>query len=80
MIVYKIWSADRLTQAALEESGGFRRGGRLRRAIRTIVESGLLYSISVAVFFVLYLTSNNALYGVSDCVSPLFVIYAHTVC
>ena len=34
-----------------------------------VIESGLMYSVSVVVFFVLYFASNNAQYGVSDCVS-----------
>ena len=42
-----------------------------------IIESGLMYSLSVVVFFVVYLASNNAQYGVSDCVSlplPFFAL------
>ena len=41
----------------------------LRRVIRIIVESGLMYSAGVVLFFVVYVAGNNALYGVSDCVS-----------
>lgn len=37
--------------------------------MQIIIESGLMYSVSVVVFFAMYLASNNAQYGVSDCVS-----------
>ena len=47
-------------------SGGSR---RLTRVIRILVESGLIYTISVVAFFGTFLASNNAQYGVSDCVS-----------
>ena len=31
-----------------------------------VIESGLMYSVGVVVFFAVYLASNNAQYGVSD--------------
>ncbi|KIP04646.1 hypothetical protein PHLGIDRAFT_129367 [Phlebiopsis gigantea 11061_1 CR5-6] len=70
MIVYKIWSIKRYSRdffGALGESG-------LRRAIRIVVESGLMYSLGVAVFFIVYVAGNNALYGVSDCVVQIIGI------
>ena len=41
---------------------------RLTRVVRILVESGLLYTVSVIVFFGTFLASNNAQYGVSDVV------------
>ena len=34
-----------------------------------VIESGLMYTVSVVIVFVVFLTSNNAQYAVSDCVS-----------
>ena len=45
-----------------------------------VIESGLMYSVSVVVFFVLYFASNNAQYGVSDCVSLPGVIQSCRGC
>ena len=41
---------------------------KLTRVIRILVESGLIYTVSVIVFFGTFLASNNAQYGVSDVV------------
>ena len=68
--MYKIWAIDRRSRAVFA-SAGSRDSGALRRAIRIVVESGLMYSAGVVVFFVVYLAGNNAQYGVSDCVSAL---------
>ena len=34
-----------------------------------VIESGLMYTVSVVIVFVVFLASNNAQYAVSDCVS-----------
>ncbi len=70
LIVYKIWSVERRSRAvfvgtALSDTSS------LRRVMHIVIESGLMYSVSVVVFFAVYLASNNAQYGVSDCVSLL---------
>ncbi|KIP07585.1 hypothetical protein PHLGIDRAFT_412673 [Phlebiopsis gigantea 11061_1 CR5-6] len=64
MIIYKIWMIERGTRDAFALRGS----SSLRRAIRIIVESGLLYSLSVVCNMGVYVSGNNALYGVSDCV------------
>ena len=76
LIVYKIGIVERRSRTAF---GGTALGdtSALRRTMHIIIESGLMYSLSVVVFFAVYLASNNAQYGVSDCVSlplPLFAL------
>ncbi|TFY75787.1 hypothetical protein EWM64_g8223, partial [Hericium alpestre] len=39
----------------------------INHAVRVIVESGAMYSISVLVFFIVYLAGSNGLYAASDC-------------
>ncbi|EJF60330.1 hypothetical protein DICSQDRAFT_137639 [Dichomitus squalens LYAD-421 SS1] len=69
MIVYKIWSIERRSRAIFTMSSVASGTDGLRRAMRIIIESGLMYSVGVIVFFIVYLANNNAQYGVSDCVS-----------
>ena len=69
MIVYKIWSIEKRSRL-LFDSGSISADSSLRRAIRIIVESGLMYTAGVVAFFIVYLTGSNSSYGVSDCVSP----------
>ena len=76
MIVYKIWSIDRSSRA-LFASTGSKDNGALRRAIRIIVESGLMYSVGVVVFFIVYLAGNNSQYGVSDCVGAFWLVKSY---
>ena len=71
LIVYKIWSIERRGRAAFGGTS-VSDNSTLRRAMRIIIESGLMYSVGVTVFFVVYLASNNAQYGVSDCVSSTY--------
>ena len=69
LIVYRIMKIN----AGVAGAGTTRIGGggrKLARAVRILVESGLIYTASVVVFFGTFLASNNAQYGVSDCVSP----------
>ena len=72
MIVYKIWSIEKRSRL-LFESGSISADSSLRRAIRIIVESGLMYTAGVVCFFVVYLTGSNSSYGVSDCVRLLLL-------
>ncbi|KAM5545852.1 hypothetical protein V8D89_000890 [Ganoderma adspersum] len=73
LIVYKIWSIERRGRAAFGGTG-VGDNSTLRRAMRIVIESGLMYSAGVIVFFVVYLASNNAQYGVSDCVVQIIGI------
>ena len=56
---------DGVASQSLTRVGGSR---RLTRVVRILIESGLIYTFSVLVFFCTYLASNNAQYGVSDVV------------
>ncbi len=40
----------------------------LTSVLRLLIESGLLYTSSIVILFVLYMSSNNGQYGVSDAV------------
>ncbi|TFY82304.1 hypothetical protein EWM64_g1707 [Hericium alpestre] len=46
----------------------------LRRAIRIIVESGAVYTLSIIILFVLDVTGSNSLYLTSDCVIQIIGI------
>ena len=75
MIIYKLWSIrQRSAEVFIASMGNGHGGGALMRAMRIMIESGAMYTISVIVFFVVYLASNNAQYGVSDCVRDCFLI------
>ena len=65
--MHKIWSVERHSRGTFAGNDV----SSLRRAMHIVIESGLMYSVSVVVFFAVYLASNNAQYAVSDCVSPL---------
>ncbi|KAI0702043.1 hypothetical protein C8T65DRAFT_579352, partial [Cerioporus squamosus] len=69
LIVYRILKIN----AGVASQGITRVGGsrRLTRVIRILIESGLIYTISVVVFFCTFLASNNAQYGVSDVVRSM---------
>lgn len=41
----------------------------MKKLVRVLIESGLLYTLSIVILFTLYMTSNNAQLGVSDSVS-----------
>lgn len=41
---------------------------RLTRIVRILVESGLIYTGSVVIFFGTFLAANNAEYAISNCV------------
>ena len=66
--MYKIWSIERRSRIAFASAGG-NNTTALRRAMHIVIESGLMYTLSVVIVFVVFLTSNNAQYSVSDCVS-----------
>ncbi|KAM5545854.1 hypothetical protein V8D89_000892 [Ganoderma adspersum] len=66
LIVYKIWSIEHRAKVVFASAGGTDTT-RLRRAMHIIIESGLMYTVSVVILFILYLASNNAQYAVSDC-------------
>ncbi|RDX54760.1 hypothetical protein OH76DRAFT_1340756 [Lentinus brumalis] len=72
MIVFRILRIN----AGVASKGMTRVGGnqRLIRVVRVLVESGLVYTVSVVCFFSLFLASNNAQYPVSDVVRGILLI------
>ena len=65
LIVYRIWFVLRVAPYGPNEKT------RLSRIIRVLVESGLMYTTSIVILFVMYVLPNNAQYAVSDAVSRL---------
>ncbi|TFY75789.1 hypothetical protein EWM64_g8225 [Hericium alpestre] len=72
LIVYRIWSIYRANNDISEENLGGTTA--LRRAIRIIVESGAVYTLSIIILFVLDVTGSNSLYLTSDCVIQIIGI------
>ncbi|RPD56565.1 hypothetical protein L226DRAFT_251866 [Lentinus tigrinus ALCF2SS1-7] len=72
LIVYRIMQVNN----SVASHDITRVGGNLRltRVVRILVESGLMYTTSVVVFFGTFLASNNAQYGVSEVVVQLIPI------
>ncbi|TCD63101.1 hypothetical protein EIP91_006005 [Steccherinum ochraceum] len=70
LIVYRIWSVERSSTGMIIYSRGSseRQGSALKRAMRIIIESGALYTVSVFLFFVTFLAKHNAQYATSDAV------------
>ncbi|EIM87037.1 uncharacterized protein STEHIDRAFT_130561 [Stereum hirsutum FP-91666 SS1] len=76
-IVYRIWRVNQHSTAfetlpssssSTQPSRAFNSNGtRLSRIMRIIIESGLMYTISVVVSVIPYLAGNNSYYGISDC-------------
>ena len=66
MIVYRIMTIN----AAIASQSVTRLSGnhKLTRIVRILVESGLIYTVSVVIFFCTFLASNNSQYPVSDVV------------
>ncbi|KAM5540141.1 hypothetical protein V8D89_006281 [Ganoderma adspersum] len=73
---YIIWSIERRSRVAFASAGGLGSDTTtpLRRAMHIVIESGLMYTVSVVILFVLYLASNNAQYAVSDCIVQIIGI------
>lgn len=67
-IVYRIWTVRR----GLVRPGAtiltLTSGSPLTSIAIVLIESGLLYTMSIVILFGLYLASNNAQYGVSNAV------------
>lgn len=72
MIVLKIYSVNQNSAPLQSRStyGSTTKATRLGRVMRIVIESGLMYTISVVIFFAVFLSDNNAEYAVADCVGP----------
>lgn len=70
--MWRIWSIDRRGAAIGLSTGSTSRSHRmssLQRIMRIIIDSALLYTISVIIFVITYVAGSNANYGTSDNVS-----------
>ena len=67
MIVWRIWHVRRKTVDSTIHPN------RLAHVIRIIVDSGLMYTVSMIIFFGTTLAESNAQYGVSDVVVQVIV-------
>lgn len=74
MIIHRIWIIDRTTFP--EDKRGSRYRSPLRRAIRIIIESGMLYTVTVLIGYVLFLVGSTVYYISSHLVSRPFT-YLH---
>lgn len=65
--MWRIWRVRRRTVDSAVHPN------RLRHVIRIVIDSGLMYTITVIVFFGTTLAESNAQYGVSDVVVQMIV-------
>ena len=68
LIVYRIWNVQSKLSSHRSKT---HTDDPASRVMRVLVESGLLYTASILVLFGTYLSSNNAILGVSDTVRSL---------
>jgi hypothetical protein len=72
LIVARIWRVNHNTKDLLYESefqarpSNRRRSNKLQHVIRTVVESGLLYTGTSLITFVTYITNSVAVYVATD--------------
>ncbi|KAF8976231.1 hypothetical protein BDQ17DRAFT_1384965 [Cyathus striatus] len=72
LIVYRIWSIQLSTAAIqLTQSSAFH---PYSRVLRTLIECGAIYTLSVLILFACYLASNNAQLGVSDSIVQIIIL------
>ncbi|KAG5636174.1 hypothetical protein H0H81_008924 [Sphagnurus paluster] len=71
LIVYRIWSIQRSVKFRATVSS---EKSPLWKAMRILIESGLLYTVSIVILFILYMASNNAQFGVSNSVVQIIGI------
>ena len=67
MIIYKLWRAHSRIRSVVTSSDSF------KKIIRIVLDSGLIYTISIVAYFITILTNSNAIYGVSDSIVPIIV-------
>ncbi|KIJ52201.1 hypothetical protein M422DRAFT_157182 [Sphaerobolus stellatus SS14] len=68
LLISRIWrieKANDVLRQSIRTKITYRRSN-LRQAMRNIMESGLLYTVTAFITFVVYLTNSNAVYPVSD--------------
>ncbi|TFK21684.1 hypothetical protein FA15DRAFT_672304 [Coprinopsis marcescibilis] len=70
LIVYKIWRI----QDRLRRRNTYTLSNPLSRLLVVLIESGLLYTLSIVILFTLYMLGNNGQYGVSNAVVQIIGI------
>lgn len=68
LIVWRIWKI----QKQLKRRSIYSDDSPLSRILIILIESGLMYTISIVILFSLYMAENNGQYGVSNAVRPAF--------
>ncbi|KAF9061677.1 hypothetical protein BDP27DRAFT_1234871 [Rhodocollybia butyracea] len=70
LIVWKIWSVDKESASLFSGNGtgAKSRPSKLHRAMRIIIDSALLYTVTTIIFVITYAVGSNANYGTSDMV------------
>ncbi|KAK7035831.1 hypothetical protein R3P38DRAFT_2909264 [Favolaschia claudopus] len=69
LIVFRIWRVDRRSSSFAyhsNSSSAKAHQGRLREAMRIILDAGLMYATVAALVFITQMTNSNSTYGVSD--------------
>ncbi|TFY75973.1 hypothetical protein EWM64_g8041 [Hericium alpestre] len=77
LIVHKIWAIQRLvSRVRLSAEGDTAAGDNspLLRAIRIVVESGMMYTLAVLIFVIMHLANNYAQYPLSDSIVEIIGI------
>ncbi|KAJ3755339.1 hypothetical protein EV360DRAFT_25942, partial [Lentinula raphanica] len=74
LIVFRLWNVQSQSQTFLQIISRDWNEDPLARAMKVMVESGLLYTTSLVVLFAVYMTSSNAELGVSDSVVQIIGI------
>ncbi|KAF9473129.1 hypothetical protein BDN70DRAFT_817686 [Pholiota conissans] len=71
LIVYRIWS---IQQGLKHRSAVVVSTSPLRNVVVVLIESGVMYTVSIIILFGLYMASNNGQYGVSNAVVQIIGI------
>ncbi|KAJ6586261.1 hypothetical protein DFH09DRAFT_1431952 [Mycena vulgaris] len=67
LLVFRIYRVDRQnSRFAFQTASNQYRPSRLRKVMRIIVESGLMYTVVAFITFITYIVNSNSSYGVSD--------------
>ena len=75
----KLWKVHKRTASAFTRSSRVPRRMGFKDVILIIVESALLYTITVALCIVLDLARTNVYYGITDIVSTMLLVYSTAV-
>ncbi|KAF5376458.1 hypothetical protein D9615_008606 [Tricholomella constricta] len=71
LIVHRIWSIQRAVKFRATVAS---EKGPLSKVMRILIESGLMYTMSIVILFGLYMASNNGQFGVSNSVVQIIGI------